>query len=104
MRKNNVMATTASGFEGYKILEYEDIVCCSFTVTGNTVEELTGIGDADDLISSAKMYVLKLARDKASAMGANALIGVNYELMTLGEDPLISLTATAVMIEPEIVS
>ena len=33
----------------------------------------------------------------------NCLIGVNYELMTIGEDPMISLTATAVMIEPEIV-
>lgn len=99
MRKNNVMATTGNEFEGYKILEYEDIVCCSFAVNGNTVELLSGIGDPDDLISSAKMYVLKKARDKASAMGANGLIGVSYELMTDGEAPTVSITATAVMIE-----
>lgn len=99
MRKNNVMATTGNGFEGYKVLEYEDIVCCSFTVTGSTVEKLSGIGDAEDLISSAKTYVLGMARDKASGMGANALIGVRYELMELEGNPLISITATAVMIE-----
>lgn len=102
MRKNNVMVTTGNEFVGYKILEYEDIVCSTFEVNGNTVELLAGIGDPDDLISSAKLYVLKKARDKASEMGANGLIGIQYELMTDGEAPTVSITATAVMIEPAI--
>ena len=107
--------TTGYDFQGYTITEYYDVIFD---------EMLMGLGFGKSILSSldnfassfmgteATVMVDKLnntkteLRDrvcrKAERLGANALIGIDFESSKLGDIIMVSMTATAVRIEKNI--
>lgn len=112
-RYDSMIMTTGSLFEGYRVEQYIDIVCVesvfknSFAKrfsagmedVGNMLSfketEMTG---ANELISSARKYVLDKFKMKAAKMGANAVLGVDFE-SSFGSDVVrVAIFGTAVTI------
>ena len=104
--------TTGYDFQGYTITEYYDVIFD---------EMLMGLGFGKSILSSldnfassfmgteATVMVDKLNKTKtelrdrvcrkAERLGANALIGIDFESSKLGDIIMVSMTATAVRIE-----
>lgn len=110
----NLMITTGSTFDGYHVIKYLDIISTEVVFKNSFMNSL--LANIDDLFSSlsfrereytgasglidrAKRYVLMRFREKAVNMGANAVLGVDFET-TFGSDVVkISINGTAVVIE-----
>lgn len=101
-------ATTGMGFEGYKITEYlgvtggetalgtglyTDFASAIYDITGTESPELT------NKIRKAKDFALAKLIDNCKKLGANAVIGVNFELVTINSVLIASANGTAVRIE-----
>ena len=110
----NLMLTTGTNFDGYMVKDYIDILCeevvfknsfwkrldATFEDLGNTFAfkdiELSG---ANKLISNAREYVVEKFKQKAAQLGANAVLGIEFE-SSFGSDIVrISVSGTAVQIE-----
>lgn len=101
-------ATTGMNFEGYKIIEYlgitggetalgtglyTDFASAVYDITGTESPELT------NKIRMAKDFSLAKLVDNSKKLGANAVIGVNFELTTVNSILIASANGTAVKIE-----
>lgn len=106
------MLTTGYSFHGYKITKYINIVQSEIVLgTGflseisATVTDTLGISSATmaNKLSEAKYEVqYKLIR-KSIKSGANATIGIDFDITTLRNNILVvSATGTAVVVEQEI--
>lgn len=104
--------TTGFDFQGYFIEEYIDVIFDEMLVgiglgksiistIDNMFSSLTGseatamIEKLNDVKSELRDRVVK----KAQQLGANALIGIDFESSKLGDLIMVSMTATAVKIE-----
>ena len=110
----NMILTTGSSFEGYRIVKYIDIVSSEVFFKNsfaNTLEaniddffsslnfhehEYTGVSK---LINRAKQYVMQKFRIEAADMGANAVLGINFETSLDSEIVKVSINGTAVFVE-----
>lgn len=104
--------TTGFDFQGYFITEYYDVIFDEILVgigfgralvsaLDNFASSLTG-GEATVMIeklNSAKQELRSRVIKKAAKLGANALIGIDFESSKLGDLMMVSMTATAVKIE-----
>lgn len=109
-----LMLTTGSFFEGYSVERYIDVICeevifknsfvkqlgASFEDFGNSLSfserEMTG---ASELISKARAYTLDKFRRKAARVGANAVLGIDFE-SSFGSDVVrVCVSGTAVVIQ-----
>ena len=112
-RLNNFIMTTSCSFEGYVVTEYIDVmfdeilvglgfgkaIVSSFdnlfsAVTGT--EATTIINKLNEVKSQLKTRLIRKAVD----MGANAMLGIDFESSKLGDLIMVSITGTAVKIEP----
>ena len=110
---SNLPMTTTPNFEGYKIQKYIEVISeeiifknsfwkqlsAGFEDLGNAFSfkqtEMTG---ASDLISNAREYVLEKFKKKAARLGANAVVGVEFE-SSFGSDVVrVAIFGTAVII------
>lgn len=104
--------TTGYDFQGYLITDYLDVLFDESLVglgfgksirssLDNAVSAITG-GEATVMIEKLN-EVKKSLRDrviqKAKSIGANALIGIDFESSRLGDLIMVSMTATAVKID-----
>jgi uncharacterized protein YbjQ (UPF0145 family)/DNA-directed RNA polymerase subunit RPC12/RpoP len=111
-RLNTFLITTGYSFEGYEVTEYIDVIFD---------EILVGLGFGKSLVSSfdnlfsatfgteATTMISKLNEVKqqlknrviqqAVEMGANAMLGVDFESSKLGDLIMVSMTGTAVIIK-----
>ena len=104
--------TTGFDFQGYYITEYFDVIFDEMLVglgfgrallsgLDNVISSLTG-NEATEMINKLNAVKQQL-RDrviaKARKLGANALIGIDFESSKLGDLIMVSMTATAVKIE-----
>lgn len=104
--------TTGYDFQGYTITEYYDVLFDEILVglglgrsilanIDNNISALTG-SEATAMINKLN-EVKRLLRtriiNKAAMLGANALIGIDFESSKLGDLIMVSMTATAVKIE-----
>lgn len=104
--------TTGYEFQGYYITEYLDVIFDEILVGlgfgksiissfDNMLSSLTGT-EATAMIEKLNAVKFEL-RDrviaKATQLGANALIGVDFESSKLGDLIMVSMTATAVKID-----
>ena len=111
-----MIMTTGSLFEGYHITKYHDIICeevifknsfmnrlsAGFEDIGNALSfqerEMSGSGE---LIARAREYVQNKFRQKAARLGANAVLGVEFE-SSIGADVVrVAVFGTAVSIEKD---
>lgn len=104
-----MVITTTDGIEGKRIVEYYGVVTGEAIVGANIFRDLfarlRGIvgGRAagyEKVLGSAKEIALKDMTDKAEALGANAVVGVDLDYEALGDSMLmVSANGTAVRIE-----
>jgi len=109
---NHMLLTTGYDFQGYRITQYFDVVfdelfigmglLKAISVTFNNIgaaimgDEATKVGEKLNEVKTALRDRVKL---KAAKMGANALIGIDFESSKVGDLIMVSMTATAVKVE-----
>lgn len=110
-RKQNFMVTTGYDFQGYNIKKYIDIVSCEYVIgTGVFSEFMASFSDTfgassntfSDKIAKSKQQVLEQMKIDAIELGANALIGIDFDILTFNNNMIaVSGNGTAVYIETE---
>lgn len=109
LQLSQVKVTTGYNFENYKIIDYKDIVSGEIVLGTGIISEI-GAQLGDILGTTASGYEGKLAKGKSAALqiiknravnlGANAIIGVDFDIMTIGNNMIVvSANGTAVKIE-----
>lgn len=105
--------TTTSTIEGKKIVRYLGIVTGEAVIASNIFEDLfrglKGIVGGrstrfEQQLSRARTMAMKLLRDSAQELGANAVVGIDldYEAFSAGEMMLMVIAnGTAVVVEDE---
>lgn len=104
-----MLITTTDGVEGKRIVEYHGVVTGEAIVGANIfrdlfarVRDIVGGRAAgyEKVLGGAKDIALKEMTDKAEALGANAVVGVDLDYEALGDSMLmVSANGTAVRIE-----
>lgn len=113
-RKVNLMLTTGTSFEGYKVVNYIDVLCEELVFKNSLWKSLAaGIEDlgnslsfrdremsgATELIANARKYVMEKFKVSAARKGANAILGIEFE-SSFGSDVVrVSVSGTAVEIQ-----
>lgn len=107
--KKNFKVTTGYNFEGYDIINYKDIISREIVVGTGFLSELdAGISDLlgmrasgyEGKIAEAKSMALNLLKNEATKLNANAIIGIDYDITTIGNNIIIvSANGTAVEIK-----
>lgn len=108
-RKQNFMVTTGYDFQGYSIKKYIDVVSCEYVIgTGVFSELMASFSDTfgtssnafSDKIAKAKQEVLKQMKDKSIDIEGNALIGIDFDILTFNNNMIaVSGNGTAVYVE-----
>ncbi|MBQ8831255.1 MAG: heavy metal-binding domain-containing protein [Oscillospiraceae bacterium] len=107
-----MLMTTGYDFQGYFITEYIDVVFDEILVGlgfgksimsafDNVISSLTGT-EATEMIeklNNVKYELRNRVIQKAKYLGANALIGIDFESSKLGDLIMVSMTATAVKVD-----
>ncbi|MBQ3029773.1 MAG: heavy metal-binding domain-containing protein [Agathobacter sp.] len=106
---NSMKITTGYNFEGYKIVDYIDVVSDEIAMGTGFLSEVSislndVLGTSSETyrgkIGTSKATVLSGLKEKASYMGANAIIGIDFDVMTVGKNMIVvSGNGTAVAIE-----
>ncbi len=104
-----MLITTTDGVEGKRIVEYHGVVTGEAIVGANIFRDLfarvrDSVGGRaagyEKVLGSAKDIALNDMTDKAEALGANAVVGVDLDYEALGDSMLmVSANGTAVRIE-----
>lgn len=111
-RKNReFMATMGIGFEGYRIVEYRDVVSGevvlgtgTFTELGQQMGDITGktCETVAGKINAAKEQALFHLKHRAMLEGGNAVLGVSYNIVNLSDSMLlVSANGTSVFVEKQ---
>ncbi|UKK99100.1 YbjQ family protein [Brevibacillus brevis] len=101
-----MIVTTTSMIQGKEVVEYLDIVSGEVIMGANVVRDfLAGItdiiggrsGSYESKLSEGRELALREMKEKARALGANAVIGVDLDFETLREGMMMVIaTGTAV--------
>ena len=106
-----MITTTTSAIEGKKIVRYLGMVTGEAVIGSNIYEYLfrglKGIvsGNSNKIekkLSRARLEALKVVRENAAELGANAVVGIDldYEALSAGEMMLMVIASgTAVVVE-----
>ena len=105
------METTGYTFEGYRITAYKGIVSGEIVLGTGFLSELSaGLSDImgnsssamGGKISTAKQAALRDLKINCIKRGANAVIGVDLDFMTIGANMIVACASgTAVLVEKE---
>jgi uncharacterized protein YbjQ (UPF0145 family) len=99
-----MILTTTPKIEGYPIREYKGIVTGETIIGANLLKDfMAGIRDIVGGRSSSYERVLRQAKDtsmqemaeRAQALGANAIIGIDIDYETIGKDNSMLMVATS---------
>lgn len=106
--QKNFKMTTGYNFEGYDIIDYKNIISREIVVGTGVFSELdAGISDLlgmrasgyEGKIAEAKLAALNYLKNDAAKLNANAIIGIDYDITTIGNNMIIvSANGTAVEI------
>lgn len=113
-----VLLTTTNNFEGYSILEYKDVISEEVCFANKLVSQFKNI--VNDFFSSldslfddtelsgttvailkAKEYVKEKIKAKAKSIGANAIVGIDFETSygSSSTNIRVSINGTAVVVK-----
>ncbi len=105
------ITTTSPQIEGYKITEYIHVISGEvvlgtgfLTDISGTVHDFLGTrsGKYENKLGEAKDYALNRVISRALDLGANAIIGVDFDITILGSNMIVvSANGTAVCIEKQ---
>ncbi len=99
-----MILTTTPKIEGYPIREYKGIVTGETIIGANILKDfMAGIRDIVGGRSSSYERVLRQAKDtsmqemaeRAQALGANAIIGIDIDYETIGKENSMLMVATS---------
>lgn len=105
-----MLLTTTPSVEGRKILEYKGVVTGETIIGANVLKDFfAGIRDVIGGRSNAYEKVLREAKDaslhemqeRAEALGANAVVGIDIDYETIGQSGsmlMVAVSGTAVLI------
>ena len=109
IRKQEFKITTGYNFEKFDIVDYKDIISAEVVLGTGIFSELnaqisdlfgTNASEFEGKIAIAKAKAMENLKHKAVNMGTNAIIGVDFDLMTLSNNMIVvSVNGTAVKIE-----
>ena len=100
--------TTTHTLEGKRITSYKGIVTGETIFGANVVKDImASIRDLvggrsttyEKTIIDAREASFKEIQDKAEKMGANAVVGIDIDYLTIGNTLMVTVTGTAVVIE-----
>ena len=102
-----MIVTTTQSVEGMRIVEYKGIVCGEISGV-NFVRDIAASftnflggrsGSYEDELIGARQNALEEMQERAAAMGANAVVGVDIDYEVLGADNgmlMVTASGTAV--------
>ena len=99
-----MILSTTPQIEGYNIREYKGIVTVETIIGANFMKDIfAGIRDIVGGRSASYEKVLRQAKDtsmqemmeRAQAMGANAIVGIDIDYETIGESNSMLMLATS---------
>lgn len=105
-----MIVTTTHNVEGKRITQYLGIVTSQTIIGANFFKDILGglrdifggrSGTYEKVLDEAKGYALSELTQKAKAMGANAIIGIDLDYETVGSNGsmlMVSASGTAVTI------
>lgn len=109
-----MLLTTGNVFEGYKIIKYIDVYFDEIVFGMGFTKSLSASIDnlqaafygeeatvVTKRLNEVKNILKERLMEKAVENGANALLGIDFESSSIGDLMMVSMTATAVVIEPE---
>ncbi|WP_321363844.1 heavy metal-binding domain-containing protein [uncultured Celeribacter sp.] len=103
-----MITTTTPSIEGRKIMAYHGIVTGEAIMGANIVRDLfaqvTDIiggrsGAYEQKLGEGRETALREMQERASAMGANAVVGVDLDYEVIGQMLMVSASGTAVTVE-----
>ena len=105
-----MIITTTPNIEGHPIKEYKGLVTGETIIGANFLKDfLAGITDFfggrsssyEAVLAKAKDVALREMQDRAAAMGANAIVGIDLDYEVLGKEHsmlMVTSSGTAVVI------
>ncbi len=105
-----MIITTTPSVEGMRIVEYKGIVCGEVISGVNFIRDIAASftnflggrsGSYEDELIQARQNALAEMQERASAMGANAIVGVDIDYEVLGNDNgmlMVTASGTAVVL------
>ena len=105
-----MIITTTPNIEGHPIKEYKGLVTGETIIGANFLKDfLAGITDFfggrsssyEAVLAKAKDVALREMQDRAAAMGANAIVGIDLDYEVLGKENymlMVTSSGTAVVI------
>ncbi|MBK1868327.1 heavy metal-binding domain-containing protein [Aestuariivirga sp. YIM B02566] len=106
-----MLVTTTNAIEGRRILEYKGLVAGEAILGANlfrdifaSIRDIVGgrSGSYEKVLNDARQTAVGEMTDKAAALGANAVIGVDLDYETIGSNGsmlMVTAAGTAVRIE-----
>lgn len=103
-----MLLTTTSLLEGKTITEYKGLVAGETIFGANVFKDImASIRDIvggrsmtyEKTITDARETSLREMVERAEALGANAVIGIDYDYETIGNMLMVSVTGTAVVVQ-----
>ncbi|TQQ84691.1 putative heavy metal-binding protein [Peptacetobacter hominis] len=106
-----MIITTTPSVDGYRIVDYKGIVYGEVVSGVNFFKDITAglrnvfggrSGSYEDELKKAREEALYELEQRASAMGANAVVGVDTDYEVLGADNgmlMVTVSGTAVVIQ-----
>ena len=94
-----MIITTTPSVEGRAIREYKGIAFGEVITGVNVIKDLAGY---EEELQKAREEALKELEQRAAAMGANAVIGVDIDYEVLGADNgmlMVTASGTAVVVD-----
>lgn len=100
-----MIVTTTHSVEGYQIAEYKGIVAGEAIMGANIVRDIfasvTDIiggrsGAYEAKLADARETALREMQDRAEALGATAVVGVDLDYEVIGQMLMVSASGTAV--------
>ena len=105
-----MIITTTPNIEGHPVKEYKGLVTGETIIGANFLKDfLAGITDFfggrsssyEAVLAKAKDVALREMQDRAAAMGANAIVGIDLDYEVLGKENsmlMVTSSGTAVVI------
>ena len=106
-----MIVTTTPSVEGMRIVEYRGIVCGEVISGVNSIRDIAASftnflggrsGSYEDELIQARQSALEEMEQRAAAMGANAVVGVDIDYEVLGTDNgmlMVTASGTAVVVD-----
>lgn len=106
-----MLVTTTNAIEGRRILEYKGLVAGEAILGANlfrdlfaSIRDIVGgrAGSYEKVLNDARQTAIGEMTDKAAALGANAVIGVDLDYETIGSNGsmlMVTAAGTAVRVE-----